>query len=366
MQEGKPLKILMTADTVGGVWTYALDLINALIPYRAEVALATMGAPLSANQREEVKALLNVKLYESTFKLEWMNNPWEEVDAAAEWLLQLKTEYKPDIIHLNNLVHGHLAWGKPVLVVVHSCVHSWWQAVIKEAAPTEWQEYRDRVTQSLRAANIVAAPTLAMLEEAEILYGPFQNHLVIHNGRDVSLFRYGTKEPFIFSMGRLWDEAKNIKLLTEVAADLSWPVLVAGNAQHPATGEISELPNVQFLGHLSPTEISNYLSRAAIFALPARYEPFGLSALEAGLSGCALVLGDIPSQKEIWQHTATYVNPEDAAQLKYTLTKLIDDEFIRNIFSYRAIKVAVQFSAKQMASEYEEIYQQLLNEVETP
>ncbi len=32
--------------------------------------------------------------------------------------------------------------------------------------------------------------------------------------------------------------------------------------------------------------------------LPARYEPFGLSVLEAALSGCALVLGDIPSLRE--------------------------------------------------------------------
>jgi hypothetical protein len=366
MQEGKPLKILMTADTIGGVWTYAIELIKAFAAYGAEVALATMGAPLSANQHEEVNAFPQVKVYESSFKLEWMQDPWEEVDAAANWLLQINQEFQPDFIHLNNLVHGHLAWGKPVLVVVHSCVHSWWQAVIKEAASDDWQEYRNRVTQSLRAANIVVAPTLAMLEEAETLYGPFRNHLVVHNGRDLSLFRYGIKEPFIFSMGRLWDEAKNIKLLTEVAAELSWPVLVAGNARHPSTGEISKLPNVQFLGHLSPTEISDYLSRAAIFALPAKYEPFGLSALEAGLSGCALVLGNIPSQKEIWQHAATYVHPEDAARLKYTLNKLIDDEFIRNIFSYRAITVAIQFSAQQMALEYEEIYQQLLNEVVTP
>ncbi|PSR57481.1 glycosyl transferase family 1 [Adhaeribacter arboris] len=350
----------MTADTLGGVWTYAIELIRALEPERAEVALAIMGASLTANQYQEINSLSNVQLYESTFKLEWMDNPWEEVDAAANWLMQIKQEFQPDLIHLNNLVHAHLDWGKPIIVVVHSCVPSWWQAVKKEKTPDTWQEYQKRVTQSLQAANLVVAPTLAMLEEAETLYGPFQNHLVIHNGRDISLFRYSSKEPFIFSMGRIWDEAKNIKLLTEIAPELSWPVLVAGDARHPATGEILDLPNVQFLGYLNQEQIADYLSRASIFALPARYEPFGLSALEAGLSGCALVLGEIPSQKEIWQHAATYVNPENAAQLKATLTKLISDEFIRNIFSFRAIKVGLQFSAKQMAFEYEQVYQQLL------
>ncbi len=54
------------------------------------------------------------------------------------------------------------------------------------------------------------------------------------------------------------------------------------------------------------------------------------------------------------------MNPTYATQLKTTLTKLIDDEFIRNIFSYRALNVAQQYSAEQMASEYADLYQQLL------
>jgi glycogen(starch) synthase len=46
--------------------------------------------------------------------------------------------------------------------------------------------------------------------------------------------------------------------------------------------------------------------------LPARYEPFGLSVLEAALSGCALVLGDIASLREVWGGAACYVRPGDS------------------------------------------------------
>ena len=35
-------KILMTADTVGGIWTYAIELCRAIRPYGIQVALATM------------------------------------------------------------------------------------------------------------------------------------------------------------------------------------------------------------------------------------------------------------------------------------------------------------------------------------
>jgi glycogen(starch) synthase len=359
LPEAKPLKILMTADTLGGVWTYALTLIKALESTGAVVALATMGALLTEAQHKQIKSLPQVKLYESAFKLEWMESPWEEVEAAGNWLLQINREFAPDLIHLNNLVHGHLNWGKPVVVVVHSCVLSWWQSVKQQEAPASWQTYREQVTRSLRAADVIVAPSRAMLEAAETQYGFFERKKVIVNGCDPALYCPGPKEPFVFSMGRVWDEAKNIKLLTEVAADLSWPVYVAGEGQHPATGEMLALRNIYFLGALTPTEVAGYLSRASIFTLPAKYEPFGLSALEAALSGCALVLGDIASQKEIWQQAATYVDPHIAEALKIALSCLIADEFMRPVMGLRARQAGLRYNVSQMAYEYDQIYRQL-------
>lgn len=362
-QAAKPLKILMTADTLGGVWTYALELIQALEPAGVEVALATMGAPLSESQHQQLQKLSRVKLYESTFKLEWMDDPWQEVAAAADWLLAINRDFAPDLIHLNNLVHGHLNWGRPVVVVVHSCVLSWWQAVKKEEAPASWQTYRQQVGCSLNAADVVVAPSRAMLEAAQALYGFFEKPLVIPNGCDAGLFNPQSKEPFIFSMGRVWDEAKNIGLLTQVAAGLSWPVYVAGDARHPATGQVLELENVHFLGPLPPAAIADYLGRASIFALPARYEPFGLAALEAGLSGCALVLGDIASQREIWQQAASFVDPDDGAALQSTLDSLITDARARTARGLQARQAARHYSATQMGAAYRQVYQQLLSKV---
>ena len=57
------MRILMTADTVGGVWTYALELARAFAD-EAEIALATMGEPLSPIHRDEVRALPNVRIEE--------------------------------------------------------------------------------------------------------------------------------------------------------------------------------------------------------------------------------------------------------------------------------------------------------------
>ena len=356
----QPFKILMTADPVGGVWTYALELIRSWGKYDIQVALATMGAPLSPGQRAEVQRLPQVSLYESTFKLEWMEQPWQEVDQAGAWLLRIRDEFNPDLIHLNNFCHGQLPWGKPVVMVVHSCVLSWWQGVKAEAAPAQWDTYHQRARQGLQAADLVVAPSGAMLRQAQTYYGPFRHSQVIYNGRQSRWFDYKTKEPFIFSMGRVWDEAKNLQVLAQVAQHLSWPVYLAGEATHPVTGQRQQWPNVHFLGPQSQPQIRDLLARAAIFVLPALYEPFGLSALEAGLSGCALVLSPIDSLREIWGEAATYADPHDTAALTRAIAALAQDEFRRNIMGFRAIRQGLQYSARQMAHEYLQAYRQLI------
>jgi hypothetical protein len=105
----------MTADTVGDVWTYALDLAQALQPYSIDIALAIMGPPLTTQQRAAVQQLQNVTIYESTCKLEWMEGSWDDVEAAGAWLLELEALTQPDVVHLNGYAHGalHLAGADP-------------------------------------------------------------------------------------------------------------------------------------------------------------------------------------------------------------------------------------------------------------
>ena len=349
----------MTADTVGGVWTYALDLARALLPHGAEFALATMGRLPSSAQTAEASALPNLTLFPSAFALEWMPDPWDDVARAGDWLLGLQADFRPDIVHLNGYAHGALVWDVPTLMVAHSCVLSWWQAVHGTSAPSDWQRYRAEVQRGLQAADLVAAPTQAMLNALAPHYGPLPRTCVLPNGREASAFQPAPKQPVIFCAGRLWDDAKNVRALAEIAPCLPWLVCVAGEAAPPG-GQASEFPGVQLLGCLPPPEIALQFARAAIYALPARYEPFGLSALEAGLSGCALVLGDIPSLREVWAGAALYAAPDDPQALREALMRLISDAPLRREMSARALAQARTYTLERMADGYLGAYRGLL------
>src|ERR1043165_1300718 len=136
MKGNKPaLKVLMTADTVGGVWTYCMELCKALQPYHVHFSIVTTGAKLSISQWEEVIALPNVKVYETDYLLEWMENPWCDINEMGDYVLQLEQEIQPDIIHLNSYSYGSLAWNAPVIMVAHSDVYSWWLSVRNDDPP---------------------------------------------------------------------------------------------------------------------------------------------------------------------------------------------------------------------------------------
>lgn len=357
---GAPRRVLMTADTVGGVWTYALELARALAPHGVEVTLATMGAPLSEAQWAEARALGNVRVEESRFALEWMEDPWDDVRAAGEWLLSLEARVRPDVVHLNGYAHGALPWAHRPLVVGHSCVLSWWRAVKGEDAPERSARYRQVVSTGLHAAGRVVAPSAAMLDALHTHYGPLPSSEVIYNARSAEDFPPGPeRDPFILSAGRLWDEAKNVAALESAAPRLGWPVKVAGNALHP-NGTRVESRHVEMLGLLPPAELSRWMRCAAVYALPARYEPFGLSALEAALSGCALVLGDIPSLREVWGDAALFVPPDDVDALVAALETLRCDEALRVALATRARARALTYTPQRMAAGYLSVYAGLL------
>ncbi len=347
----------MTADPVGGVWTYALELAGALAG-RAEFLLATMGAPLDAAQRREAQQLSNVELVESTLKLEWMEDPWADVARAGEWLLGLAEGFRPHVVHVNGYAHAALRWKAPVVSVAHSCVLSWWWAVHGHAAPPS--RYAAEMRRGLEAATLVVAPTTAMLDALALSGAELRRKRVIPNGRSRDRFRPGRKRNVVLAAGRIWDEAKNLESLARVAGRLPWPVRIAGDRSHPGGGE-KTFEGVEFLGRLSPADLGRQLGEASIYCLPARYEPFGLSVLEAALAGCALVLGDIESLRENWTDAAVFVPPGDDEALERAVLGLIADFGRGSALRDRARARAQSFTPRRMADSYLEVYRALVS-----
>jgi glycogen(starch) synthase len=353
-------RVLMTADCVGGVWTYALDLAESLGAFGVQVLLATMGPRPSQGQAAQAAKIPNLQLIESDYKLEWMDSPWTDVDAAGIWLLDLARSFEPQLVHLNGFVHAALNWQIPVVVVAHSCVRSWWQAVKSEAVPAEFDEYTRRVSAALRQASLIVAPTKAMLDAIDLNYDPSVPKKVVPNGRSPSPFFSGQKQNVIFTAGRLWDVAKGLLFLEQIAPELSWPVYAAGSFRQPSGGT-QRIGHIRALGHLDADSVAKFLSIASIYAAPALYEPFGLAVLEAALSGCALVLSDLPSFRENWSGAALLLPTNDRDRWRAALNDLANNCEIRSTLARRAFIRATELRPAEMGGRYLSTYREVLS-----
>jgi glycogen(starch) synthase len=353
----------MTADAVGGVWRYCIDLLAELLTRKpAEILLVTMGPRPTAAQKTEIESLGYVTLIESAYALEWMPDSARDVATAGKWLLQLEDEFEPDVIHLNGYAHAVLPWRHPVIVVAHSCVYSWWKSLHGTMPGPEWYAYKTRVVEGLEAADTVIAPSRSMASHLTEFYGlqPERVEVIRNFTRDVRSTP-ASKKPFCFAAGRVWDRAKNLSLLEEIAPRVTLPIRIAGDNNGPNGEKSTYTRSVELLGPLSHTHVLRQMQRAEIFLHPALYEPFGLAVLEAAQSSCALLLSDIDSLRELWGDAAVFVNPHDPEHWIFEIQRLSGDCLRARQLGQRARIQTQSFSASDSAARYWSVYDRLLD-----
>jgi glycogen(starch) synthase len=354
------MKVLLTTDTVGGVWDHTVTLARELDAAGHEVLVAVVGEP-----RDERLAALSagVQVVWRAYRLEWMQDCADDVRAAGEWLAGLAEVWNADVVHLNQIAYAARRFPAPVLVAVHSDVLSWWPHVHGREAPADdWRDYGQWLRAGLHAADAVVAPTAYQAGLARRYYG-VEATRVIHNG-----MAFGDEapaeraEPLVLSVGRLWDRGKGVDVLDEAAGLLSAdapPIHVIGETTAPH-GEVCSVRNVAAHGRVERAQVDEWMRRASLYVAPSRYEPFGLAPLEAALHGCALVLSDIGTFRELWDGCAEFFPSGDARALAQAIRRLSGDPQRRARLAKAARTRAMRrYTARRMAADYIELYQQM-------
>ncbi|WP_336487268.1 glycosyltransferase family 4 protein [Methylobacterium nigriterrae] len=320
------LHVLLTTDAVGSIWTYTLDVARGLARRGSATTLAVVGPAPDADRAAEVQAIADCRLVVTGLPHDRTASDAAALRDAADGVASLAWRLRADIAHVHSpaLVAGG---GLPVpsVVTCHSCVATWWDAVEDAPLSPDLAWRRDLAAAGLAAADILTAPTHAFAELTAAAYGLDAPPLVVRNGRTASgPVQTCTGLPLVFTTGRLWDRGKNLATLDRVADGLPVAVQAAGSLAGP-NGERVTLRSVQALGQLPAEEVATRLARRPVFASLSRYEPFGLAVLEAAQAGCALVLSDIPTFRELWDGAALFVGPEDHRAAEGAITGLLAD-----------------------------------------
>lgn len=305
-------RVLLLTDGAAAPWRWSVDLARQFSRRGLEVILAAAGDALTPWQAWEAKGMSGIDLREAP--------PGQ----ARTWLTGLDLRAKADVVHLVGCPRfAVLPWRAPLVTTVCDV----------PATETEWGE----LIQAVRSSHQAVSPARALAAAVESRYSGPPSWSVIRHTCEGSQFRPGIKERFILSTARPSDPAEDLAALEWVAPHLRWPVLCT-------------------LGMLPAPELADWYSRAPLFVLPARRKTFSLSALEAALSGCALVLTNLPGLREVWEDDAVYVPPGDRLALGAALTDLIHHPSRRHDLGDRAAERARSFRLQEMTDCYLNAY----------
>lgn len=349
------MRILMTTDTVGGVWTFTQELAAGLVERGCSVRLVSFGRMPSAAQRAQCAELAQKYPRRFTFApseipLEWMENNGRVLEQGTELLHSEAALFAPDLVHSNQFCFGALDAGVPCVVTAHSDVLSWAKTCRPAGLPpSEWLDrYIAMVQAGLLAADAVAAPTQWMLKALAEFFALPRRPVVVPNGRTIAIEPAPTRELRAVTAGRLWDEAKAIDTLAHVESPI--PIVIAGEGRNPASAAWTSALCLEWRGQLSETEMLQLLRESAIYLCLSEYEPFGLAALEAALCGCAVVARDIASLREVWGDAALYFH--DASELTVLLHQLRGDPALLRRAQIMAGRRAQWFTRDRMVDGY--------------
>lgn len=314
-------RILITTDTVGGVWRYSIELAHGFAQRGAWVTLVTLGPQPSSEQRAETEAIPGLRMFCTDLPLDWLADDPAQLADAARVLAGIASRVRIDSVHLHTpALVGAVSWPAPVVAVAHSCVGTWWAAVKGDALPADLAWRAVAVGQGIAAADAVIAPTRSFAAALAAQYSCERPILPVLNGR-----RPLSCEPHrrrgVFTAGRLWDAGKNVAVIDAAAAHLDFPLFAAGPTSSPS-GDSIQYERLHLLGKLGDAAMADRFAEAAVFVSMARYEPFGLAVLEAAQAGCALVLSDIPTFRELWDCAAVFVGPDDSDRVAEVLRVL--------------------------------------------
>jgi len=351
--------LLLTADSVGGVWTYALDLARGLVPHGYRTTIAVLGPPPGPAQRAAVAEIEGLDYIDTGLPLDWTAPSDVHVRAAAASLMELAGRLSPDLFQVNSPALACMRRPDiPLLVATHSCMATWWEAMESGPMPLDFRWRTALAAQGLANADRCIVPSAAFGDAVMRCYDLPRPPVTVHNGGYGQPPEPHAPHDCVLTAGRLWDRAKNVATMDRIAGRLAVPFKAAGAVEGP-NGERADTRHLCLLGQVDSARLAHCLSARPIFVSAARYEPFGLAVLEAAAAGCALILSDIPTFRELWDGAATFLPAEDDAAFARAIEELIGDARLRQERGAAAAERARRYTGQAMADAMARLYDAL-------
>ena len=387
------MKILMLTweyppRIVGGIARVVNDLSKRLIKDGHDVTVITYregNSPYFEDDKGvKVYRVDNYMIHPNNF-IDWvMQMNFNMISKANEIISK---DGKFDVIHAHDWLVAYAAkslknsYDIPIVSTIHatesgrnSGIHDETQRYIND---TEWMLTYES-TEVIVNSNY-------MKRELQSLFGlPFEKINVTPNGININLFngierdydfrrQYAAdNEKIILFMGRLVYEKGVQYLISAMPKILAGyndaKLVIVGKGgmldELKATANAMGIANkVYFTGYMDAKQVCKMYKCADISVFPSTYEPFGIVALEAMLSGTPVVVSDIGGLNEIVEHGVNGMksyagNPNSIADS--ILALLYNPQLCDNVIKKAKVMVKNEYNWAKIAQDTHFVYQKAI------
>ena len=303
--------------------------------------------------------------------------------------VELGDSYDFDIVHGHDWLVAnacdHLAnrFGVPLVMTIHATEHGRHQGWINKHPQTYIHGVERWITN--RADRVLCCSTFMREQIVDIFGVPAESVEVIPNGidpdelqpqSDEELLRLRGEfakpdEKLVLLIGRLVYEKgfqDALDALPSIIEKLpNTRFIVAGSGTHEEelkkqAAELGLMEHGTFVGWIGDDVLHSLYRIADVCVVPSIYEPFGLVALEAMVSGCPCIVADTGGLREVVPHDEVGLrfrarDPESLAEM--TIRVLEDAELCRRL-TEEAFNHLRRFDWGDMAERTSVVYEGLI------
>lgn len=223
---------------------------------------------------------------------------------------------------------------------------------------------KDIVVQALKVDPHKISVTYEATDEKFFTWGEKK---ITAKEKESVLKRYLIKEPFLVYVGNTYPYKNLNKLAQALAllpAEISLVCIGKRTIFHERLNsfarEIGIAKRLIMPGFVPDEDLATLYRAATAYVFPTLSEGFGLPALEAMASQLPVVCSDIPVLKEVCGDNAEYFDPHDEKDIASKISKVSNDEKLRERLVKEGLERAHQFSWRKMAAQTLLIYEEVL------
>jgi glycosyltransferase involved in cell wall biosynthesis len=233
-------------------------------------------------------------------------------------------------------------------------------------------DFRARFTEQARRAAelsdaIIAVSRFTASQIETLLHVPADRIRVIPHGVRLPLESRVPREKLVLFVGAI-QRRKNVARLVKAFERLPdpWRLAIAGAPDGFGAAEelsaVTDSPRraaIDVLGYVTSAHLENLYRRAAIFAFPSLDEGFGMPVLEAMAHGVPVISSNTSAVPEVAGDAALSIDPRDTDALAGALTRLANDETLRDDLIRRGLARAGQFTWESAVGKTWAIYDEI-------